>query len=230
MEGQRKEPRASTEVTLPAMSNRSIRFWVLGLTLVALGIAFLLFQTSGPPTPPPTDSTRNQEVNPRGSDDSRPPLVVDAFEVNSVVARNRIEVSGVLEPRRQVVVGAEVPGRVIEVDVEEHTPVKTGQPLVRLDPALPRAAVERAKASLVRAKSSERLAASEVARQRELASRGVASAAELDRAESQDRSAAAQVEEAQAALLDADPSDELELLRCRIFYFVSPRTRSSRSQ
>ena len=222
MEGPReKGPRTSTEVTLPAMSNRSIRFWVLGLTAVALGIAFVLFRTSGPPTPPPTDSTRNQEVNPRGSDESRPPLVVDAFEVNAVVARNRIEVSGVLEPRRQVVVGAEVPGRVIEVDAEEHTPVKTGQPLVRLDPALPRAAVERAKASLVRAKSSERLAASEVARQRELASRGVASAAELDRAESQDRSAAAQVEEAQAALLDAETRLEKTQIRAPFSAVVS---------
>ncbi|MAJ60952.1 MAG: hypothetical protein CBC48_13725 [bacterium TMED88] len=203
------------------MSNRSIRFWVLGLTLVALGIAFLLFQTSGPPARPLANSTQNGDMNSTGPTDSRPPLVVDAFEVNSVIARNRIEVSGVLEPRREVVVGAEVPGRVIDVNVEEHTPVETGQPLVRLDPALPRAAVERARASLLRAKSTERLAASEVARQRELASRGVASAAELDRAESQDRNAAAQVEEAQAALLDTETRLEKTQIRAPFSAVVS---------
>ncbi|MDG2048675.1 MAG: efflux RND transporter periplasmic adaptor subunit [Myxococcota bacterium] len=185
------------------MSNRAIRFSVLGLTLVVLGVTVVLFRSSSAPASRPADPNRNQVANAGGRSDQRPPLTVDAFEVNPVIARNRIEVSGVLEPRREVVVGAEVPGRVISVEVEEHTPVTTGQPLVHLDPALPRAAVERARAAVLRAKSSEKLAASEVARQRELASRGVASAAELDRAESQDRSAAAQVEEAQAALLDA---------------------------
>ena len=58
--------------------------------------------------------------------------------------------------------------------------------LVRLDPALPEAAVEQARASLLRAEAAATLARSEVERQRELSRQGVASASVLDRAESED--------------------------------------------
>ena len=189
------------------MSSRRIRFVVLSASLLLLGISLILFSTSESDL----DSQHAERASIAPTADSlleastnRPPLKIEAFEVAPVVAANRVEVAGLLEPEREVIIGAEVPGRVIEVEVEEHTRVDAGQRLVRLDPALPRAAVERARAALLRAKAGERLAASEVTRQRELASRGVASTAELDRAESQDKRADAEVEEARAALLDAE--------------------------
>ncbi len=132
-----------------------------------------------------------------------PSLDVEAFPVQAAPAAMVVDVSGVLEPVRTAVIGAEVAGSVVEVAVEENAHVRAGDLLVRLDPALPRAAVERAEAAVLRARAADRLARTELARQRSLAERGVASASDLDRAESEASSAAAEVASAQAALVDA---------------------------
>lgn len=133
-----------------------------------------------------------------------PVLTVEAVTAWPVEARTVVERTSVLSAVRQVVVGAEVAGRVVEVLTEEHAPVARGDVLVRLDTELPGAAVARARAALLRAEAAQRLAVAELRRQRELSSQGVSSAAELERVESEERTAEAAVAEARAALLDAE--------------------------
>jgi membrane fusion protein (multidrug efflux system) len=134
-----------------------------------------------------------------------PPVVtVDAFTLRSRDARTVVDVAGILDPAREVTIGAEVSGRVTSLHAEEHTSIEKGDVLVRLDPQLPRAAVERARATLLRAQAAAQLGLSELTRRRALSQRRVVSEAELDRAEAEARSADAQVAEARAALLDAE--------------------------
>jgi membrane fusion protein (multidrug efflux system) len=133
-----------------------------------------------------------------------PTLAVDAYTVRTRKRARVVELAGMLEPARSAVIGSELAGRVIAIDAEEHTSVVEGQVLVRLDPALARVAVERARASLLRAQAADRLARADLARRRDLAGRGVISPAELDRAESTEQSDRAGVAEARAALLDAE--------------------------
>jgi membrane fusion protein (multidrug efflux system) len=184
----------------------SIRLIVLSLAGLLAVAAFVLLRTS-----PDARSAREAETRRAGSGTAagratpaRPTVTVDAVTVVPREVRTVVDVSGVLEPVRHVVIGAEVSGRVVSIEAREHTGVEADELLVRLDPALPRAAVERARAALLRAEAAERLAAAELARQQKLSRQGVASTAELERTESEARSASAQVAEARAALLDAE--------------------------
>lgn len=191
------------------MNRLSVRVVVIALAAAFALVAFLLLRTS-----PAARSAREAEARrsaadepgtPAADDDvAMPTASVDALMVDVSEARTVVDVSGVLEPVRHVVIGAEVTGRVVSIEAREHTVVEAGDLLVRLDPALLEAAVERARAALLRAEATRRLAGSEVTRQRQLSRQGVASTAELDRAESEDQSAAAQVAEARAALLDSE--------------------------
>lgn len=188
------------------MARPPIRLVVLSLAGLLAVAAFVLLRTS-----PDAGSTRETETRRGGSEapagtaaPARPTVTVDAVTVVPSEARTEVDVSGVLEPVRHVVIGAEVSGRVVSIEAREHTGVEEGELLVRLDLALPRAAVARARAALLRAEATERLAAAERARQQNLSRQGVASTAELERAESEAKSASAQVAEARAALLDAE--------------------------
>jgi membrane fusion protein (multidrug efflux system) len=184
---------------------------VLGAAGFLLLVALWLFQTS-----PAAEARRDVERRQTQTAESgavpdvaaglkAPPVVtVDALTVRSRDARTIVDMAGILEPVRDVVVGAEVAGRVIAIEAEEHTSVEEGSILVRLDPDLPRAAVERARAALLRAEAGRGLAAADLTRGRELSKRQVVSAAELDRAESEAQSTEAQVAEARAALVDAE--------------------------
>jgi membrane fusion protein (multidrug efflux system) len=102
-----------------------------------------------------------------------------------------------------VVVAAEVEGRVAEVPVEEHSRVEAGDVLVRLDPVFLQVAVHRAEAAVQRAQAASELARLDFERQKGLARGQVASAADLDRARSEERSTYAALLEARAALEDA---------------------------
>lgn len=191
------------------MRRPPFRLVVLGLAALLVAIAVLLMRTS-----PSARSAREAEARraPASEATSRTPgalagpptRTVDAVTATPGEARTIVDLAGVLEPVRHVVIGAEVAGRVVSVEAEEHTRVEAGDLLVRLDPALPRAAVEQARGALLRAETTLKLAAAELARQQQLSRQGVASTAELERAESEERSAAASVAEARAALLDAE--------------------------
>lgn len=128
---------------------------------------------------------------------------VDAVRIDPSERRVVVDIAAALEAVRTVQVGAEVAGRVVEVPVEEHDSIEAGAVLVRLDPALPQAAVERARASLLRARSTYELATQEHGRQQSLSGEGVGSDAEFDRTESEALRSDAAVAEAQASLKDA---------------------------
>ena len=130
-------------------------------------------------------------------------LEVEALRVGRAESRLTARLRGVLRGVRSVELAAEVAGRVLAVPAEEHAPVAAGDVLVRLDPVLLEAAVARAEASLLRARAVHRLARLQLDRQRDLVARQVASAAELDRAESEERSSRAGAAEARASLDDA---------------------------
>ena len=75
------------------------------------------------------DSDVDEAAN---SDDKRPPLVrVEAVEQRMV--RREIETTGYLESERHVQVTSTVPGRGLEVPVQDSDKVARGQVIVRLD-------------------------------------------------------------------------------------------------
>lgn len=105
-------------------------------------------------------------------------------------------------------IASEIPGRIAELNIRDHSAVSAGEVLVRLDPATyrlalakaeaevdsARSAVEQVKASLreVRAEAREaenklEYLRTQARRQRELSGRGVASAAQLERANSDEQ-------------------------------------------
>ncbi len=191
---------------LSRMPALSLRIVLWGAVALLLGVAAWLSASSPGAVSEREARERKSAGEGQGLQDSglRASLSVDSHAVQLSGERFRIDVSGILEPIRRVVVAAEVPGQVVSVDVAEHATVEEGQVLVRLDPALPEAAAMRSRASLQRAESLDRLARSELRRQRDLSKRGVTSEADLDRAESEARSTSAQVSEARAALNDAE--------------------------
>lgn len=188
------------------MPRRRTPIVVLGAAGVLVAAAVWLFR-SAPAAEAAREVERRQgEVASAGEDAVRPPpaLTVDGLTLRPTEAARIVDVAGELRAVREVVVGAEIEGRVVEVVAVEHLPVAEGEVLVRLDPELPQAAVARARAALRSAEARRELADTELERRRELSERGVASTAELDRTASEARTAAASVEEARAALLDAE--------------------------
>ena len=113
------------------------------------------------------------------------------------------EISAVLSPIRSVKLAAEVGGRVLAVPAEEHEPVAEGAVLLEFERTFLEAALERARAQLLRAQAGHGLATTELERQRDLAERHVASTADLDRAKNQERAAFAALLDARAAISDA---------------------------
>ncbi len=105
--------------------------------------------------------------------------------------RTVLNASGYVTARREATVSSKVTGKVVEVLVEEGVRVSSGQVLARLDDANTRASLNLAQAQLDAARTSleetrVRLgeAERERTRQHQLAERGVATAADFDRAES----------------------------------------------
>jgi RND family efflux transporter MFP subunit len=159
-------------------------------------------------------------LNGDGQQASEPVSAVRSYRVAPVDGPRSVEVTGLLEPVRSVVVAAEVEGRVIEVPVDDHARVEAGDVLARLDPVLLRAAVDRAEASVQRAASARRLAELELERRRGLARKDVASAAELDRAESEATERSAALLEARAVLEDSRARLERSEIRAPFAGFV----------
>jgi membrane fusion protein (multidrug efflux system) len=192
------------------MSAKTVPTIVLALAAAALLGALLMFWTS-----PEAVARREREAaakEARGV--AAEPAVAKlapaearlAVEVH--VARREIrsvtsELSAVLAPIRSVVVAAEVGGRVVAVNAEEHRRVEAGASLIELERTFLEAALERARAQLLRAEAAHGLARTELERQRGLAEREIASEAQLDRASNQERAGYAALLDARAALLDA---------------------------
>jgi RND family efflux transporter MFP subunit len=145
--------------------------------------------------------------------EAQPPLVrVATAEAQDL--QFRVRAQGSVAPRTEGSIVPEISGR-----VEWVSPIlapggffEKGDPLLRIDSSDYAVALRHAEASVARGRSESRLAAANLKRSRDLADRGVVSAAELDSAEN-----AARV--AEAMLLEADISVEkarLDLERAEI--------------
>ncbi len=129
---------------------------------------------------------------------------VETRRVRAEPIRSRGEVAALLEPRRSVRLFAETRGPVIEVGAEALDRVEADLVLVRVDPLEAEVAVERARANVARSESERALAKAELARQRSLTKRGVASDADLDSAENAGKVAEAVLRQARAELQQAE--------------------------
>jgi membrane fusion protein (multidrug efflux system) len=192
------------------MKRKSVPMIVFALAAIALLGGMLMFWTSPDAV---ARRERDEAVRATGGEaagpapdvvaPTAPMLAVESHlavrEVGSITA----EISAVLAPIRSVVVAAEVAGQVVAVNAEEHEAVEAGAVLIEIERTFLEAAVERARAQLLRAKAAHGLAVTELERQRGLAERDVASAAQLDRATNQERASYGAMLDARAALSDA---------------------------
>ena len=122
----------------------------------------------------------------------------------------RVTASGTLEATVTVQIGAQVSGRVAKLSADYNSAVKKGQVIAKIDPQLFIAAVEReranfaaAKAGVVRAEAQQRDADLVLKRATSLTEQGLASAAELQTAQTNVAVAVAQTEVAKATLQQA---------------------------
>jgi membrane fusion protein (multidrug efflux system) len=185
------------------MRGKRVRLVVLSLAGLAFAGGLLFFYTS-PRAVDRRARVASVETGPSAAPaptESGVPVVAQTVRVTD--ERATVEVTGLVDPIRSVVVAAEVEGRVAEVPVEEHSRVEAGDVLIRLDPVFLQVAVQRAEAAVQRAQAARELARLDFERQQGLARGQVASAADLDRARSEERSTYAALLEAKAALEDA---------------------------
>ena len=120
---------------------------------------------------------------------------VDRGEIVQTVSAN-----GTLQPVVVVNVGTQVSGTVKALHSDFNQPVKPGQVLAELDPALFNAQAEQSLANVANAQSALRLAETRLTRTRQLVERNFLSRAELDQVNQAQESARAQLALAQAQL------------------------------
>ncbi len=173
----------------PERAGKGLKFIFLGMAAAGLVGGGLLRATAPDP-------------------ESLPPALAQApvLQIYRLEARpfqSRTSIIGLLEPRRKVEIFAETNGRVMEVGADEFDAVSANQVLVRMDPLLAKAGVNRAEAAIARAKSQGILARANLQRNQGLAKVDVSSRAALDEAENSARQARAARLEAEAALAEA---------------------------
>jgi HlyD family secretion protein len=147
-----------------------------------------------------------------GSDAADAPVITSEAITRGSVVRT-VAATGTLEAVTTVQVGSQVSGSIQALYADFNAIVRKGQVLARLEPSLFRSAVEQAQANLVRAEADHDRArvtltdaASKLARAEELAARQLIPANELDTAEVNRATAAAQVKSAAAAVTQARAS------------------------
>ncbi len=124
---------------------------------------------------------------------------VPTVRVGAAASGAVLEFDAVLEPVRQATVTAQVGGNVLALRVAAGDKVRRGQPLVQLDDREVRANTARSDAAVAQAQAELRSVQQVLERNRALQKNGFLSAAALDSAENQVKSAQAAVAQAQAA-------------------------------
>lgn len=119
----------------------------------------------------------------------------------------------VVTGERYISLGVRVPSRIERYLVEEGQKVVAGQDLVQLDARQYQAALEQARANLVRARANVDLERRELARAKELFGRNVLSRSELDVRENRLRVAEAEVAQLEAGVTRAEVDLEDTVLR-----------------
>ncbi|MEO7941726.1 MAG: efflux RND transporter periplasmic adaptor subunit [Burkholderiaceae bacterium] len=113
------------------------------------------------------------------------------------------DLDAVLQPQRQATITAQVGGSVLALHVKAGDTVRRGQALVRLDDREMRANTARSDAAVAQAQAELRNAQQVLDRNRELRKSGFISAAAVDAADNQVKSAQAALAQAQAARTQA---------------------------
>lgn len=119
----------------------------------------------------------------------------------------------VVTGERYISLGVRVPSRIERYLVQEGQTVEAGQALVQLDARQYDAALNQARANLLRARADVDLGRKELARSRALVAKGVSSQSELDIKVNQLRVAEAQVAQLQAAVASAEVDLEDTVIR-----------------
>ena len=159
----------------------------LGIVLACIGIAAVLIS------------------NPRRATEVPPeivPISVRVIEVKEESVQLTVESQGKAQPARRVNVSANVAGPIewVSPSLEAGGYVAEGEPLIRLELNDFQTAVARSQASVAQAEAEATFAASDLKRIKELASRRLASEAELQNSERLETVSAARLAEARANL------------------------------
>lgn len=131
-----------------------------------------------------------------------PPQVGVVIAYSQAVPLTR-DLVGRLSATRSADVRARVAGVLLKRLYTEGSDVKAGQPLFQIDPAPLRAALDGAEASLAQAQANATNAHVTAQRTRDLIGSGLVSRSDLDNAEAAERSTAAAVQQAKAAVSSA---------------------------
>lgn len=141
-------------------------------------------------------------------------LRVTAGDAAALASVPVLSAAGYVVPGEKIAeIGSRVPGRVARFLVEEGDHVEAGQPLVELDARPFAHALEQAERRIASARARLSLARREVARSWSLVKQGYLSPEELDKRESEEWSAAAELAEADAGFAAAKLDLEDTLLR-----------------
>ena len=122
-----------------------------------------------------------------------PPETVTAAAATEETWENVLTANGSVAPVQGVMVGAEVPGKVVGIDFESGATVAAGALLVQLD-------VSTETTQLRAAEALAELARLNLARARELREKGTNSSADLDAADAQAKQAAASADNIRAVI------------------------------
>ncbi|MBS2021353.1 MAG: efflux RND transporter periplasmic adaptor subunit [Deltaproteobacteria bacterium] len=131
------------------------------------------------------------------------PTTVQLTEAKPVNSQAREEVTGSLEPAKQLALGFEVGGRLYRISVKKGVLVNEGQVIAQLDPEIADAQVAQAQAAVQAAEAQAAVAADTDSRQTELSKSGSVSEWQKNSATGQAKAAAAQVLAAKAQLAQA---------------------------
>jgi HlyD family secretion protein len=143
--------------------------------------------------------------------------------------REIVTATGTMNAVVTVLVGTQVSGTIKELFVDFNSPVKKGQPLALIDPALPQAKVEQARANLQSARANvEKVEAAlldakrTLERNRTLYEKNFIALSDVDTAETNHQSAQAQVNVAKAQVEQARAALQLEETNLRYTRILSP--------
>jgi membrane fusion protein, multidrug efflux system len=132
-----------------------------------------------------------------------PESVVQLAEVKPVQSLPREEITGTLQPARQLQLGFEVAGRLARLHLEKGAQVRKGQIIAQLDPEIADAQVFQAEAAVKAAEAQSAQAADTARRHAELQEKGTVSEWQGKSSASQAAAAAAQLQVARAQLAQA---------------------------
>ena len=138
------------------------------------------------------------------------PAEKSAYITQSVERRDILELvqsTGKIRPLREVQIGAQVSGRVVEVNVDFNSEVKKGDLLAKIDPTLlgaqvhqTTAQIDAARAAIERAKANVAVNKTQFERLRKLGAENLASQADIDTAEARVSVTTAELASARAQL------------------------------